>query len=95
VNPLLSTLPQADTSNTQRGNKMNTATNQARINIERGLMNIYIPLPFGKAMNVFVYKHMYLKHMITIQPRAAALYDFADCGLKNYNLLVALTEKSA
>jgi hypothetical protein len=87
-------MPQADTSNTQRGNTMNTATNTARFTFERGF-NFYIPLPFGKAMNVFVYKHMYLRDIITIQSRNAALYDYADHGLKNYDLLVALTVKSA
>ena len=84
----------ADTSNTQRGNKMNTSTNRLRINIERGI-NIYVPLPFGKAMNVFIYKHMYLKHMVTIQSRAGALWDYADCGINNYDLLVALNAKNA
>ena len=73
---------------------MNTATNKARFTIERGI-NIYIPLPFGKAMNVFVYKHMYLRDAITIQNRNSALYDYADYGLKNYDLLVALTTRNA
>ncbi len=74
---------------------MNTQNNRPRINIERGLVNMYIPLPFGKAMNVYLLKGMYLKHMIQVQDRASALYDYADCGLKNYELLVALTQAGA
>lgn len=73
---------------------MNTATNKPRFTIERGI-NLYVPLPFGKAMNVFIYKNMYLKHMITIQSRSGALWDYADHGLKNYDLLVALNAEVA
>jgi hypothetical protein len=73
---------------------MNTATNKPRIRFESGIV-AYIPLPFGKAINVLLYKHMYLKHIITIRTRDEALYDYADHGLKAHDLLVALTRKVA
>lgn len=71
---------------------MNIKTNYPRVSFEGGFI-AYVPLPKNRGMNVFMYRDMYLSSMFRIRSRYWALYDFADYGVKNYPLLVALTNE--
>jgi hypothetical protein len=75
---------------------VNTDTNKARISIENGLI-AYIPLPKGKGATINLTQGTRLRDIISVRPRLWALYDYADYGLKNYDLLVAMVaiEKNA
>lgn len=73
---------------------MNTQTNKPRFTWEQGV-NLYMPLPGNKAAHITIYKDMYLRNMINVRTRDWALLDYADHGVKNYDLLVALTAKAA
>lgn len=75
---------------------MNTATNKARFSIENGLIG-YIPLPGNKGLTITLCRGQRLRDIFSIRTRIWALYDYADYGLKNYDLLVELVaiEKNA
>lgn len=68
---------------------MNTATNKARVTFDRGIV-AYIPLPGNKGLTVT--PNSYGLPTFNIRSREWALYDYADHGVKNYDLLVEMVK---
>lgn len=75
---------------------MNTQINTPRIRFENGIV-AYIPLPGNKGLTITPNADKFNLPSFSIRARKWALYDYADFGLKAYNLLVAMVavEKNA
>jgi hypothetical protein len=84
-------MPQADTTHRKGKTQMNTATNKPRIRFESGIV-AYIPLPGNKAITITPNLDFFNLPSFNIRSREWALYDYADFGLKAYDLLVEMVK---